>query len=101
MVTSVGAEEFFQTHEEREAEEVRQAARVIKDACNRRMSGESCSSCPFYDICIPRHILGRYDVHRIPQTKGGEKMQKNKKLTRILCAILALTLILSIIGSLC
>lgn len=28
-------------------------------------------------------------------------MQKNKKLTRILCAILALTLILSIIGSLC
>lgn len=49
MVTSVGTAEFFQTLEEREAEEVRQATRVIKDACNRRMSGESCSSCPFYE----------------------------------------------------
>ena len=37
--------------EEREIEEMKQAARVIKEICDRRTADDACSFCPFYDMC--------------------------------------------------
>lgn len=39
------------TPEEREIEEMKQAARVIKEICDRRTADDACSFCPFYDMC--------------------------------------------------
>lgn len=37
--------------EEREIEEMKRAARVIKEICNRRTADDACSFCPFHDMC--------------------------------------------------
>ena len=39
------------TPEEREIEEMKQAARVIKEICDRRTADDACSFCPLYDMC--------------------------------------------------
>lgn len=39
------------TPEEQEVEEMKQAARVIKEICDRRTADDACSFCPFYDMC--------------------------------------------------
>jgi hypothetical protein len=39
------------TPEEREIEEMKQAARVIKEICDRRTADDACLSCPFHDMC--------------------------------------------------
>lgn len=39
------------TPEEQEVEEMKQAARVIKEICDRRTVDDACSFCPFYDMC--------------------------------------------------
>lgn len=39
------------TPEEQEVEEMKQAARVIKEICDRRTADDACSLCPFCDMC--------------------------------------------------
>lgn len=39
------------TPEEREIEEMKRAARVIKEICDRRTADDACSLCPFCDMC--------------------------------------------------
>lgn len=39
------------TPEEKEIEEMKQAAQVIKEICDRRTADDACSSCPFYEMC--------------------------------------------------
>lgn len=39
------------TPEEQEVEEMKQAARVIKEICDRRTADDACSFCPFCPFC--------------------------------------------------
>lgn len=39
------------TPEEQEVEEMKQAARVIKEICDRRTADDACSFCQFCDMC--------------------------------------------------
>lgn len=39
------------TPEEREIQEMKRAAAVIKEICERRTADDACSYCPFYDMC--------------------------------------------------
>lgn len=49
------------TPEEREIEEMKQAARVIKEICDRRTADDACSFCRS-TICAARNLThGRYD----------------------------------------
>lgn len=36
---------------EKEIEEMRRAAAVIKEICNSRAADEACVSCPFWEMC--------------------------------------------------